>query len=120
MCCVRQLKKFWAERARTEEKRIPGAVQKLDKGEKYAGYIEEALKCEACERYFDKELLHSMLDRHVKGIENNARVLYTVYAFLVWYKRYFEIEPIKTAVYSDDDSSCDESVSGKEITADQI
>ena len=108
------------ESAYRKKKGFPVPFRNWIREKKYAGYIEEALKCEACERYFDKELLHSMLDRHVKGIENNARVLYTVYAFLVWYKRYFETEPIKTAVYSDDDSSCDESVSGKEITADQI
>jgi asparagine synthase (glutamine-hydrolysing) len=39
--------------------------------------------------FFVKEKLFLMLDAHFKGIKNNARKLYTIYSFLLWYKVYF-------------------------------
>jgi hypothetical protein len=39
-----------------------------------------------------------MLDAHISGTQNNARVLYTVYAFIVWYEIYFVKEAQSSAV----------------------
>ena len=41
--------------------------------------------------FFDTELLNEMLDEHIAGKKNNARVIYTVYSFLIWYEQYFVI-----------------------------
>jgi asparagine synthase (glutamine-hydrolysing) len=30
-----------------------------------------------------------MLEDHLSGKANNARVIYTVYSFLLWYEQYF-------------------------------
>lgn len=40
--------------------------------------------------FFDTDALIAMLEEHKDGRANHARKLYTVYAFLLWYERYFE------------------------------
>ncbi len=39
--------------------------------------------------FFDIDRLLVMLDEHKTGKKNNARKLYTVYSFLIWYEQYF-------------------------------
>ena len=39
--------------------------------------------------FFDREKLMSMLDAHKSGKKNYARIIYTVYSFLLWYEQYF-------------------------------
>ncbi len=57
--------------------------------EKFAEPIRRAFSSEAAAKFFNKDLLLSMLDEHVKGEKNNARVIYTVYSFLLWHEEYF-------------------------------
>ena len=33
----------------------------------------------------NKDMLLKMLDEHKEGIKNNARKIYTIYSFLIWY-----------------------------------
>ena len=92
-------KQLGRESAFRRKKGFPVPLRNWIREKKYAGYIAKEFESEVCDRYFDKDLLLEMLENHVKGTESNARTLYTVYAFLKWYRLYFEKEPIKTAVY---------------------
>ncbi len=59
------------------------------KDEKFASPIREAFGSDAAKEFFNSELLLSMLEQHIRGEKNNARVIYTVYSFLLWYEQYF-------------------------------
>ena len=59
------------------------------KEDKYYGMVKEALTTDYAREFFDTDKLISMLNDHKSGKANNARVIYTVYSFLVWYKAYF-------------------------------
>ncbi len=61
------------------------------KQDKYAEMVEKALTSEWAREFFDTEKLLAMLHEHREGKANNARVLYTVYSFLIWYEQYFII-----------------------------
>ncbi len=57
--------------------------------EKYYSMVKQAFMSDACAKFFDKHKLLGLLENHYTGKENNARVIYTVYSFLIWYKQYF-------------------------------
>lgn len=59
------------------------------KDEKYSRRVREAFSSPAAKEFFNSELLLEMLDEHIEGKKNNARVIYTVYSFLLWYEQYF-------------------------------
>ncbi len=58
--------------------------------DKYYNIVKEAFLSPAAEKYFKTKELVRLLDRHKNGKEDNSRKIWTVYMFLVWYKRYFE------------------------------
>ncbi|MBQ7669678.1 MAG: asparagine synthase (glutamine-hydrolyzing) [Clostridia bacterium] len=57
--------------------------------EKYAGLVREAFNRDYVSEFFNKDALLRMLEEHVSGKKNNARAIYTVYSFLLWYEQYF-------------------------------
>ncbi len=59
------------------------------KDEKYALKVREMFNRDFASEFFDTVLLGEMLDEHISGKKNNARVIYTVYSFLIWYEQYF-------------------------------
>ena len=59
------------------------------KEDKYYNMVLEMFKRDFAFELFDTEKLISMLDEHKSGRKNHAREIYTVYAFLIWYERYF-------------------------------
>ncbi len=59
------------------------------KEEKYYNAVLSAFKSDAAREIFDSEKLVKMLDEQKNGAKNNARKIYTVYAFLIWYGQYF-------------------------------
>lgn len=61
--------------------------------DKYYGMVREAFLADYAAKFFEQDKLLAMLDDHKCGRTNNARVIYTVYSFLIWYKEYF----VKTA-----------------------
>ena len=65
----------------------------------YVNKIEEAFEGEGARKYFRKEVLQKLLTDHVEGKTDNSRKIWTVYAFLVWHKIYFEtVDPGQYAV----------------------
>ena len=59
------------------------------KEDKYYNIVKEALSGDTAREFFDTEKLLSMLKDHRDGKKNNARVIYTVYSFIIWYDIYF-------------------------------
>ena len=83
------LKKLDEQTAMREKKGFPVPFRNWIKEEKYSSLLLSAFKSESCSHFFDTEALIKMLDDHICGKRNHARILYTVYAFIVWYDRYF-------------------------------
>ena len=60
------------------------------KEDKYYKIIKNTFNEEYVEEFFEKDKINKLLQDHYEGICNNARKIYTIYAFLVWYKIYFK------------------------------
>ena len=52
--------------------------------------LRSAFSSEAAERYFHTEELQKLLDDHISGKRDYSRKIWTVYAFLAWYRVFFE------------------------------
>ena len=59
------------------------------KDEKYAAYVRDMFERDFTSEFFDRAALEALLDDHVAGKRNNAREIYTVLSFLIWYEQYF-------------------------------
>lgn len=59
------------------------------KEEKYASAVRNMFSRDFAAEFFDTDLLCKLLDEHIEGKKNNARIIYTVYSFLIWYEQYF-------------------------------
>ena len=59
------------------------------KEEKYYLKLKEVFNEEWVSEFFEKSEINKLLDNHYNKKQNNARKIYTVYAFLIWYKEYF-------------------------------
>jgi len=60
--------------------------------EKYYNIVKDTFNKEYVKKFFDVDKINNLLDEHYKGKYNNARKVYTIYTFLVWYGIYFENE----------------------------
>lgn len=54
--------------------------------------VKAAFTDDIADRFFHTEALMRLLDRHKAGKEDNSRRIWTVYTFLVWYRRWFSEE----------------------------
>ena len=59
------------------------------KEDRFRSKVEGYFNKDYAKEFFDTELLKTMLEEHVSGKKNNARVIYTVLSFLIWYEQYF-------------------------------
>lgn len=59
--------------------------------------IRDVFLGEASSEYFHTGYLLELLERHRAGEEDNSRKIWTVYAFLVWYRIFFETEARREA-----------------------
>ncbi len=82
----RTLPDEWANR---EKKGFPVPIRLWLREEKYAQLVRRAFESEYAAEFFDTDALIAMLDAHFDGKANHARKIWTVYTFLVWYKRFF-------------------------------
>ena len=82
----RTLPDEWANR---EKKGFPVPIRLWLREEKYAMAVRHAFESEYAAEFFDTDALIAMLDAHYSGKANHARKIWTVYTFLVWYKRFF-------------------------------
>lgn len=51
--------------------------------------VKDTFTGEAASKYFETDKLVGLLDAHRRGEADNSRKIWTVYAFLVWYRIFF-------------------------------
>lgn len=59
--------------------------------EKYASKVRQYFNTDFAKEFFNTDKLNTLLEKHLSKEENNARVIYTIYSFLLWYEQYFII-----------------------------
>ena len=77
------------ETAFREKKGFPVPFREWIRQPCYAAFLQKTFSGETAARYFNTDHLQKLLRDHMSGRGNFARVLYTVYAFLIWYEQYF-------------------------------
>lgn len=82
----RKLPNEWATRYKLG---FPVPIRIWFQQEKYYKLVKEVFKAEYVSEFFNQEKLLKLLEDHYRGVRNNARKIYTVYVFLIWYQEYF-------------------------------
>lgn len=59
--------------------------------EKYYEMVKKEFEQDYVEEFFVREEILKLLEDHYRGVRETHRKVYTVYAFLLWYKEYFVI-----------------------------
>jgi len=76
----------WAKR---KKKGFPVPFAIWLKEEKYYNLVKEVFESEYAKKFFNQDEIISLLNKHYNNIENTARKVYTIFAFLIWYRTYF-------------------------------
>lgn len=76
----------WAKRPK---KGFPVPFAKWLLEEKYYNKVKTTLSEGYVNEFFDQRQVLHLLEEHYKGRKNNGRKIWTIYAFLLWYKVYF-------------------------------
>ncbi|MEG0616807.1 MAG: asparagine synthase (glutamine-hydrolyzing) [Oscillospiraceae bacterium] len=76
----------WAMRPK---KGFPVPIRYWLREEKYYNIVKAYFTSNYAKQFFNADLLLELLNSHYEGKANNGRKIWTVYTFLVWYKRYF-------------------------------
>lgn len=82
-------KKLPEEWYKRKKKGFPVPIKIWFREEKHYNFVKDYFNKDYVEEFFDKEKINKILDEHYSGTCNNARKIYTILAFLVWYDRYF-------------------------------
>lgn len=80
------LPEAWAKR---KKKGFPVPFSKWIKEDKYYNLVKSEFEEEYAKEFFDIPEVLKMLDAHKNGKKNYGRKIWTMYAFLLWYKVYF-------------------------------
>lgn len=76
----------WANRPKVG---FPVPIRFWLQEEKYYNIVKEMFQSEIAAEFFDTNELMRYLDEHFTKKHNYARYIWTVYVFLVWYKKFF-------------------------------
>ena len=57
--------------------------------DKYYNRVKEMFASEEAKQFFDVKYLNQLLEEHKAEKHDNSRKIWTVYIFLIWYKRFF-------------------------------
>ncbi|MCL2491542.1 MAG: asparagine synthase (glutamine-hydrolyzing) [Coriobacteriia bacterium] len=68
---------------------FPVPIRVWLKEDEYYNKVKEAFTSEVAEQFFHTDELVRLLDEHHTGTSDNARKIWTVYMFLVWYDEFF-------------------------------
>ncbi len=68
---------------------FPVPTREWLKQDKYYNIVKDAFTDETAKKFFNTDLLVKFLDEHKALKKDNSRKVWTVYTFLVWYKRFF-------------------------------
>lgn len=77
----------WANR---EKVGFPVPFRYWIREEKYYNLVKEVFQSEEAHEFFNVEELMRYLNEHFEEKHNYARYIWTVYVFLVWYKKFFK------------------------------
>ncbi len=76
----------WANRTK---KGFPVPIRHWLREDKYYGIVKEYFSADFTEEFFDRSAIMKLLDDHKNGKAMNQRKIWTVFTFLVWYKKFF-------------------------------
>lgn len=76
----------WANRTK---KGFPVPIRFWLREEKYYNIVKEYFEADYASEFFDKKAIMKLLDDHKSGRVQNQRKIWTVFTFLVWYKKFF-------------------------------
>lgn len=76
----------WAKR---EKKGFPVPFALWIKEEKYYNIVKEVFESEYVKEFFNQKDIIKLLEDHYNDIKNNGRKVYTIFCFLIWYRKYF-------------------------------
>ena len=76
----------WANRPK---KGFPVPIRYWLREEKYYNIVKEYFTSDYAAVFFKPDALMKLLDDHFHERVNNQRKIWTVFTFLVWYKRFF-------------------------------
>lgn len=82
----RALPEAWAKRKKIG---FPVPIRNWMKDPKYYEIIKNTFESSDAAKFFDQRAIVELLTDHRDGKANNARKVWTVYMFLVWYNKYF-------------------------------
>ena len=83
----------WANR---KKKGFPVPIRYWLRDEEIYKTVREIFSSDYAAEFFETDKILDLLDKHYSGHANNGRKIWTVYTFLVWYKRFFIDEtPVK-------------------------
>lgn len=68
---------------------FPVPIRVWIREEPWKSEIEEAFTSETASQFFHVNKLLELLDKHMKGKQDNSRKIWTIYMFLVWHQVYF-------------------------------
>ncbi len=76
----------WANRTK---KGFPVPIRYWLREEKYYNIVKEYFESDFASEFFKKDAIMKLLDDHKNGKAQNQRKIWTVFTFLVWYKKFF-------------------------------
>ena len=76
----------WAKR---DKKGFPVPFALWIKEEKYYKIVKETFESKYTKEFFNQKDILKLLEDHYNNIKNNGRKVYTIFCFLIWYKKYF-------------------------------
>ena len=68
---------------------FPVPIRHWIREEKYYMKIKTCFESPEAWKFFDQQSIVYLLTQHYQGKANNGRKIWTIYVFLVWYKKYF-------------------------------
>ena len=83
----KSLPEAWANRKKIG---FPVPIRLWLKEDKYFNQIKTAFESETAAQFFNQQEILKLLQDHYEGKAKNQRKVWTIYMFLLWYKRYFE------------------------------
>lgn len=86
LAAEKELPEEWAKRKKLG---FPVPIRHWLREEKYYNMVKETFQSDYAKEFFNTDLLVKYLDEHYHQKANRARYIWTVYVFLVWYKRFF-------------------------------
>ncbi len=76
----------WANRPK---KGFPVPIRYWLREEKYYNIVKKYFTADYAKEFFNTEHINKLLDDHYNEKQNNQRKIWTLFTFLVWYKRFF-------------------------------